>query len=359
MFSSKRLLGRRSYRYSVRFICCSFFLTAACLTLFSVIHFIYTAPGAANAYLYRLQIHMAMANREAVIIHPVDVKNYIPSDFHVYKNETCPERFPEMVGPVDVNMTEISLKQVESELKHPITFGGSWKPDDCIPKWRVAFLIPFRNRHQHVPILLRHIFPHLFKQHVEFGIFVVNQEGDFPFNRAMLLNIGFVEIQKLKKDYYDCFIFHDVDHIPENDRIYYGCKDMPKHFAEQLDIHLYRLEYDDFFGGVSGVMTDQFEKVNGFCNQFWGWGGEDDDFYARIKHHGYNISRPPNNYGRYQAIVKHHTQEAQFLGRFSLLHDSVERSKTDGLNSLVYSKPTITYEPFFTNISVMIKPPME
>ena len=27
----------------------------------------------------------------------------------------------------------------------------------------------------------------------------------------------------------------------------------------------------------------QFKKVNGFSNQFWGWGGEDDDMSNRIR----------------------------------------------------------------------------
>lgn len=42
-----------------------------------------------------------------------------------------------------------------------------------------------------------------------------------------------------------------------------------------------RLEYPTFFGGVSGVTIDQFKRINGYSNQFWGWGGEDDDFYQR------------------------------------------------------------------------------
>lgn len=40
---------------------------------------------------------------------------------------------------------------------------------------------------------------------------------------------------------------------------------------------LKRLPYKDIFGGVSALTKDQFIKVNGFSNEFWGWGGEDDD----------------------------------------------------------------------------------
>lgn len=46
---------------------------------------------------------------------------------------------------------------------------------------------------------------------------------------------------------------------------------------------MYRLPYEEFFGGVSGMTTDQFQKINGFPNAFWGWGGEDDDLWHRYE----------------------------------------------------------------------------
>lgn len=46
---------------------------------------------------------------------------------------------------------------------------------------------------------------------------------------------------------------------------------------------MYRLPYEEFFGGVSGMTTDQFRKINGFPNAFWGWGGEDDDLWHRYE----------------------------------------------------------------------------
>jgi len=42
-----------------------------------------------------------------------------------------------------------------------------------------------------------------------------------------------------------------------------------------------RVPYDGIFGGVTAFKRQHFELVNGFSNQFYGWGGEDDDMYNR------------------------------------------------------------------------------
>ncbi len=34
-------------------------------------------------------------------------------------------------------------------------------------------------------------------------------------------------------------------------------------------------------GGAISVTPEQFAKVNGFSNGYFGWGGEDNDFYNR------------------------------------------------------------------------------
>lgn len=42
-----------------------------------------------------------------------------------------------------------------------------------------------------------------------------------------------------------------------------------------------RLPYSQYFGGVSAVTPEQYMKMNGFPNHYWGWGGEDDDIATR------------------------------------------------------------------------------
>ncbi|XP_072425836.1 beta-1,4-galactosyltransferase 6 isoform X2 [Chiloscyllium punctatum] len=352
-----------------------FSLSSSCL------YFIYVAPGIANTYLFMMQAQGKMLRDNVrtigILIRDRYTKRnntlndylegynsseylgqsgtYLPEDFTYSPGLPCPEKLPSMKGFIDVNMSEISMEEIQRLFSQDleIQYGGHWKPKDCKPRWKVAILIPFRNRHEHLPILFRHLIPMLQRQHVQFGFYVIEQAGNYPFNRAMLFNVGFMEAMKDLD--WDCLIFHDVDHIPESDRNYYGCGQMPRHFASKLDKYMYLLPYNEFFGGVSGLTVEQFRKINGFPNAFWGWGGEDDDLWRRVSFAGYNVTRPEGDLGKYKSIPHHHRGEVQFLGRYKLLRYSKERQPLDGLNNLKYA-PNITLHFLYKNITVNLTP---
>lgn len=44
-----------------------------------------------------------------------------------------------------------------------------------------------------------------------------------------------------------------------------------------------RLCKEDYSGGVLALTTEQYKKVNGHSNVFWGWGAEDDDMSNRYE----------------------------------------------------------------------------
>jgi len=110
-----------------------------------------------------------------------------------------------------------------------------------------------------------------------------------------LMNVGFVEASRLYG--WHCFVFHDVDLLPEDDRNLYTCPQQPRHMSVAVDkfnykcafnqdfifktSFPYRLPYSTLFGGAEALTNSQFTKMNGFSNDFWGWGGEDDDISAR------------------------------------------------------------------------------
>lgn len=78
------------------------------------------------------------------------------------------------------------------------------------------------------------------------------QAGNYTFNRAKLMNVGFREA--MREEDWDCLFFHDVDLIPEDDRNTYVCDSNPKHAAIAMDKFGYkyvlsclRLSIEGFF----------------------------------------------------------------------------------------------------------------
>ncbi|XP_063087872.1 beta-1,4-galactosyltransferase 6 isoform X2 [Cavia porcellus] len=344
---------RRMMRVSNRSLLAFIFffsLSSSCL------YFIYVAPGIANTYLFMVQARGIMLRENVKTIghmirlytnknttfngtdypegnnssdYPVQTTTYLPENFTYSPYLPCPEKLPYMRGFLNVNVSEVSFDEVHQLFSKDLDIepGGHWRPKDCKPRWK--------------------------KQRLEFAFYVIEQTGTQPFNRAMLFNVGFKEA--MKDSAWDCVIFHDVDHLPENDRNYYGCGEMPRHFAAKLDKYMYILPYKEFFGGVSGLTVEQFKKINGFPNAFWGWGGEDDDLWNRVHYAGYNVTRPEGDVGKYKSIPHHHRGEVQFLGRYKLLRYSKERQYIDGLNNLLYT-PKILVDRLYTNISVNLMP---
>uniref|UniRef100_A0A1B6HUM2 Beta-1,4-N-acetylgalactosaminyltransferase n=1 Tax=Homalodisca liturata TaxID=320908 RepID=A0A1B6HUM2_9HEMI len=255
----------------------------------------------------------------------------------------CPPVPPNLVGPLKV-VKEIQVVEDLVQMFPDMQPGGQWRPRNCTARDRVAIIIPYRNREVHLYILLRNLHPMLQRQQIDYGIFVIEQAGDGPFNRAMLFNVGFLEALKLRE--FDCFIFHDVDLLPEDDRNFYTCPEQPRHMSVAVDIFQYKLPYAELFGGVSAMTKEQFQQVNGFSNMFWGWGGEDDDISSRIKNSGLHISRYPNNIARYTMLT--HRKEKANPKRYEKLYNSHKRMGVDGLNSVQYKRLSLKLGKLFT-----------
>uniref|UniRef100_A0A3P8W346 Beta-1,4-galactosyltransferase n=1 Tax=Cynoglossus semilaevis TaxID=244447 RepID=A0A3P8W346_CYNSE len=265
----------------------------------------------------------------------------------------CPENPPGLVGRLLIEFSsQMTMERVQKENPN-VTEGGRYTPPDCRPRWKVAIIIPFRHRENHLKYWLHYVHPILRRQRIDYGIYIINQLGEDTFNRAKLLNVGYTEA--LKDAEYDCFIFSDVDLIPMDDRNLYHCYDQPRHFAIAMDKFGFRLPYAGYFGGVSGLSKKQFLKINGFPNEYWGWGGEDDDIYNRITLNGMKVSRPDVRIGRYRMIKherdKHNEPNPQ---RFNKIQNTKNTMKKDGISSLTYRLVQVKHYPLYTNISVEI-----
>lgn len=81
----------------------------------------------------------------------------------------------------------------------------------------MAVIIPFRDRFEELLKFVPHLNKFLTAQDVPHHIFVVNQVDRFRFNRASLINVGFL----VSKDTFDYMAMHDVDLLPLNDNLKY------------------------------------------------------------------------------------------------------------------------------------------
>ncbi|KAF4076210.1 hypothetical protein AMELA_G00227460 [Ameiurus melas] len=122
-----------------------------------------------------------------------------------------------------------------------------------------------------------------------------------------------------------------------------------------MDKFGYKLPYKAYFGGVSALSPLHYLKMNGFPNNYWGWGGEDDDIGIRVSLAGMSISRPSLRIGRYK-MIKHKLDEGNEVNpkRFSLLSKTQKTWKLDGMNSVVYELLSREYLPLYTNITVNV-----
>ncbi|XP_037531593.1 beta-1,4-galactosyltransferase 1 [Nematolebias whitei] len=274
----------------------------------------------------------------------------------VKKLEKCPETSPLLVGPLRVEFNiPVTLEQVKNENPN-LQQGGRFKPKDCEALQKVAVIIPFRKRDEHLKFWLYYLHPILQRQQLDYGVYVINQDGDETFNRAKLLNIGYAEALK---DYdYNCFVFSDVDLIPMDDRNTYGCFSQPRHLSVSMDKFGFRLPYNQYFGGVSSMSKEQFLKINGFPNNYWGWGGEDDDIYNRLSFKGMTISRPNGEVGKCR-MIRHNRDKQNDPNpqRFDRIAHTRETMNNDGINSLTYKVVAIEKLDLYIRINVDVGKP--
>jgi hypothetical protein len=84
---------------------------------------------------------------------------------------------------------------------------------------RLAVIVPFKNRDSELAEFVPFMSKFLSKQNIAHEIWIVDQaEDDKTFNRGWLINVGFV----LSNSTCDYLVMHDVDLLPNNDKLPYG-----------------------------------------------------------------------------------------------------------------------------------------
>jgi hypothetical protein len=157
---------------------------------------------------------------------------------------------------------------------------------------QLLILVPYRRRFDHLCQFVPQIL--FFLHDVDPTVIVIEQADMLPFNRGMLLNIGF----HLSPDH-EWLALHDIDLLPVDSSCDYSKPDTVAHLAGRAEQFGFQLPYLNYCGGVLLATKSAFSSVNGFSNRYWGWGCEDDDLYVRFRRAGFVLDRRP---GRYRSL---------------------------------------------------------
>lgn len=155
---------------------------------------------------------------------------------------------------------------------------------------KLGVIVPYKKRESQLKTFKKEITQYLNSKKIEFELIVVEQSDDKPFNRGKLLNIGFDNAKKLNCDY---VVFHDIDMLPV--KVDYSYSETPLHLATNFEFNpnIKRIVFDEYFGGVTMFPVSAFELINGYSNEYWGWGFEDDDLLYRCKTHNIGCDASP------------------------------------------------------------------
>lgn len=147
---------------------------------------------------------------------------------------------------------------------------------------KTIIIIPYRNRKSHLDYFLNHSLPKLSSIIPNLEVIVVEQTEGKKFNRGATINIGYDYYKE--NDFY--YITQDVDVNPITDEAveFYNIPVSNNNF---LGI------YSDgkTLGGVVKFLGSSFSKINGFPNNYWGWGHEDKELQNRAEHFNCKIEK--------------------------------------------------------------------
>ena len=175
-----------------------------------------------------------------------------------------------------------------------------------VKTWRQStpwIIIPYRDNVEQERAKQLDEFVRAMKRHSDWNVLVIEQSQDNrKFNRGALLNIGTRYAEKSGAEY---VIHHDVDLIPLAPIVpyYTAFPQEPIHIGKAWRD---KYDYARFMGGTLSISIADVKKSNGFPNQFWGWGGEDDAMRERLFSHGISVHQPIMQRG-YRELAHVHT----------------------------------------------------
>jgi hypothetical protein len=214
---------------------------------------------------------------------------------------------------------------------------------------KLGIAIPYRDRAEHLVDFKKHMSE--FLKDIDYEIVIAEQTPEKPFNRGKLLNIAAVIAFQDGCDY---VALHDVDMLPLSAD--YSPVSGATHMAVEVQQFGWHLPYQNYFGGVTLFDKTSFEQINGFHNDYWGWGGEDDDIFCRCEREQIPMSR---RIGRYVSLPHTHTGSNHPLHKANetlanqMRHGEVDY-KANGLSNLEFTVHSEFREENYRHVIVEI-----
>jgi len=159
---------------------------------------------------------------------------------------------------------------------------GVSKIEEFYLKDKVKFintiLIPYRNREEQLEYLIKNTIPLIKKNMDNVKILIIEQKQGGVFNKGRLLNVG---IKESNSDYY---IPQEVDVNPYEETI-------KKYYTKDISINGIYCSHTDTLGGIIKISREDILKMNGYTNDYWGWGCEDKNLQNRAEFFGLKVRK--------------------------------------------------------------------
>ena len=153
---------------------------------------------------------------------------------------------------------------------------------------KLGVCVPYRNRESHLKEFVPKVGAYLESKGIDYCMYFAHQVDDKLFNRGATKNVA---AKHAFEDGCDYIVWHDIDMIPEDGCDYSYPSKTPIHIATNISQMQYKLKYQEYFGGAVIFNKEQVERTNGYSNDYWDWGMEDDDLFWRCYLEGYaNVS---------------------------------------------------------------------
>ena len=215
--------------------------------------------------------------------------------------------------------------------------------------YEAIVVIPYRDRLNDLE-KFKKVLPNCFTTQNVRTLFVISEQADtLPFNRGKLINAAW-DICLGRYPEAQGFYFHDVDVWPREPTVL--SYKLPE---ENQAVHIYGvpntnrpdITYYSYGGTVGCLSRDALLTTNGFPNDFWSWGAEDNVLGLRMVEKGINIDltrkvfrgdprvdenmRSERNYDHYSLnVYKLHTRATEVVEngisncRYRLVEDKVD-----------------------------------